>query len=250
MLVEKAYIYPCFFLLRCSHQISHITNLDVPLSRAPESINNKATRVIIADDHPIVLIGLRMILTTLTNPTVNIIDEASTPEELTRVLERQRCDLLITDFHMSSGKSQDGLALIGFIRRNFPSIKVLVITMMNNPLILKQLLKLKINGLIDKNSTHLELRNAIRLSIKGHRYLSPSFSLLLDSAKRGEITNSNLSPKELEVMRLFGLELAGREIATRLNRSEKTISRQKRTAMKKLSIKSNGQLAVFCQSFL
>ena len=206
--------------------------------------------MIIADDHPVVLIGMRMTLSTLANPTICITGEASTPEALILLLERQSCDLLITDFFMPSDKYPDGLALISFIQRNFPGIKVLVMTMMNNLLILRQLLKLKVNGLIDKNSTPVELRSAVRLSLKGDRYVSPSFGLLLESAKKGEITHSNLSPKELEVVRLFGQELAGREIARRLNRSEKTISRQKRSAMKKLSIKSNGQLAVFGQSFL
>lgn len=207
-------------------------------------------KVIIADDHPVVLIGMRINLSTLTNPSIRIIDEASTPEALILLLERQSCDLLITDYFMPSDKSPDGLALISFIRRNFPRTKILVMTMMNNPLILRQLLKLKVNGIIDKNSTPQELRSALSLSIKGGSYVSPRFSLLLDCTKKGEIAHSNLSPKELEVVRLFGQELAGRDIARLLNRSEKTISRQKRTAMKKLSINSNCQLSAFCQRFL
>lgn len=220
------------------------------LSRTSERLNCETVRVIIADDHPVVLVGMRMNLSSLTNPTICIIDEATTPEALILLLEGQTCDLLITDFLMPSNKSPDGLALVSYIRRNFPGIKLLVMTMVNNPLILWQLLKLKVNGLIDKNSTPLEFRNAVRLSINGGNYLSPSFNLLLDSAKKGDITHSNLSPKELEVVRLFGQELDGREIAKRLNRSEKTISRQKRTAMKKLSIKSNSQLAAYGQDFL
>ena len=88
-----------------------------------------------------------------------------------------------------------------------------------------------------------ELNHAVTSVLKGERYVSPSFRAALATAKRGEIAHRALSAKELEVVRLYGQGLGGREIAKRLNRSEKTISRQKCTAMRKLGLRSLSELA-------
>lgn len=89
----------------------------------------------------------------------------------------------------------------------------------------------------------------MRAAIQGRCHLSPSFGLELRSPKKGEIINSKLSIRELEVVRLFAQDLSGREMARPLNRSEKTISRQKRSAMNKLDIQSNSQLAALAKAF-
>ncbi|WP_048368587.1 response regulator transcription factor [Pseudomonas helleri] len=221
----------------------------MPSSTLLNKLYHEPTRVIIADDHPVVLIGTRISLSTLINPTTCITHEASTPETLIQLLEQEPCDLVVTDFFMPSENFPDGLALISYIRRNFPHVKLLVMTMMKNPMILRQLLKLGVTCLLDKHSPAEEFKSAVRAAIQGRCHLSPSFGLVLRSPKKGEIINSRLSIKELEVVRLFAQDLSGREIARRLNRSEKTISRQKRSAMNKLDIQSNSQLAAFGQSF-
>ena len=211
--------------------------------------SNTPLHIVIADDHPVVLLGARMAISDMPNSENFVIHEASTPQALIDLLERTHCDLLITDYCMPNGKVPDGMALISYIRRHFQHIKIIVATMITSPIILKHLLKLNISGLFDKHRPLQELKNAVNCAFKDQYYVSSSFSKLLTSTKRGDITDQALSTREVEVVRLFGQDLAGREIAKRLNRSEKTISRQKRTAMQKLGISHNTELAVIGRSY-
>lgn len=106
--------------------------------------------------------------------------------------------------------------------------KIVVITMTNNELILKHLLDLNIHGLFDKHASLNELNKAVEHVIQGRRYISKNFSSTLAASQRGETRQKVLTTKEVEVMRLLATGLAGREIAKQVNRSKKTISRQKR----------------------
>lgn len=218
-------------------------------SQTSHDAANPPLHIVLADDHPVVLLGARMALSSMPNSENFVIHEASTPQALIHLLERTHCDLLITDYCMPAGEAPDGMALISYIRRHFQHIKIIVATMITSPLILKHLLKLNISGLFDKHRPLQELKNAVSSAFKGKHYVSASFSALLTPSQKGDITDQTLSNKEIEVVRLFGQDLAGREIAKRLNRSEKTISRQKRTAMQKLGIRHNTELAHIGRSY-
>ena len=106
-------------------------------------------------------------------------------------------------------------------------------TMTHNELILKHLLDLNIHGLFDNHASLNELNKAVEHVIQGRRYISKNFSSTLAASQRGETRQKVLTIKEFEVMRLLATGLAGREIAKQVNRSKKTISRQKRSAIQK-----------------
>ena len=200
-------------------------------------------KIIIADDHPVVLLGTSMALKSFFKPGACSIAEASCTGSLLQLLNNKSCDLLITDLSMPHGSFPDGLTLIIHILKHFKKTKVIVMTMINNQIMLRNLLNLGINGAIDKHRSLIELENAVTCVLKDKVYVSSSFCTALATAKKGEIAHKTLTAKELEVVRLYGQGLGGREIAKRLNRSEKTISRQKRTAMGKLGLRSLSELA-------
>ncbi|WP_350579705.1 response regulator transcription factor [Pseudomonas sp. HY2-MNA-CIBAN-0224] len=116
-------------------------------------------RIILADDHPVVLTGIRLTLNCAFCDA--IISEARSTDELIQLLKHHPCDLLITDFSMPDGKTPDGIRLISYIRRHFPRTKIIIITMINNPLILSNLLKLGVSGLFDKRQPLEQLIHAI-----------------------------------------------------------------------------------------
>ena len=176
--------------------------------------------IIVADDHPVVVRGAMMTLSEHLDSTYTITGYAFGTDELIEKLGQHSCQLLITDYSMPRGDQPDGLALISYIRRHFESVKIIVMTMLNLS----------------------ELVQAVRVVSKGKHYISPSFAKALDEQSKviKNLPNGSLlvlSPKEIEVVRLFVQGQSGREIATRLSRSEKTISRQKRTAMNKLGLR-------------
>ncbi|MFP3514897.1 response regulator transcription factor [Pseudomonas sp. SIMBA_077] len=204
-------------------------------------------RIILADDHPVVLIGIGMAIDKAPF-SAHIVGEANSTHGLILQLKNTPCDLLITDLSMPNGEFPDGVMLIRYIRRYYPTTKIIIITMLNNPIILRTLLNLGVVGLCDKNQPIEQLICAITWTSKGQTYISDTFFNLRNQSKRGETLHQSLSVRELEVIRLIGQNRSGREIAKTLNRSEKTISRHKRMAMQKLGIRFDSELVEFAKS--
>ncbi|WP_095054036.1 response regulator [Pseudomonas sp. Irchel s3b2] len=228
-------------------------HLDLPHSGARDDMpashghgSNKALRIILADDHPVVLMGAEMAL----GNTFSIVAQAHSADELINHLQRTPCDLLISDYSMPSGQFPDGLKLMNYVKRHFRQLPVIVMTMLSNPTIHQALLKLGIDGLFDKRSSLCDLKRSVHDVIKGRRFVSPAFAQGLQAqtlSGQEDVCAANLSEREVEVVRLFVQGLSGRQIAAHFNRSEKTISRQKRTAMDKLGLGHDGGLIEFAR---
>jgi len=87
-------------------------------------------RVIIADDHPIVRIGQKVVIEA--NGKCKVVGEANGPDELLRVLGSTPCDVLVTDFAMPGGQQADGYVLLGLLQRQYPGVPVILVTMFAN----------------------------------------------------------------------------------------------------------------------
>src|SRR5471032_2025567 len=87
-------------------------------------------RVIIADDHPIVRIGQKVVIEA--NGRCKVVGEANGPDELLRVLGSTPCDVLVTDFAMPGGQQADGYVLLGLLQRQYPGVPVILVTMFAN----------------------------------------------------------------------------------------------------------------------
>ncbi|WPO46543.1 response regulator [Pseudomonas sp. S1Bt23] len=200
-------------------------------------------KVIVADDHLLTLIGIRASLSS--DRTLQIVGEAQNVEGLFQLLAEQPCDLVITDLMMPHSEQADGLRLIEQLRRRYPEIAVIVVTMLNNPALLASILKQGVQGLISKRGVQGDLQQAIRAS-QAKPFVSPSIRHLFDPVEPlAEV--EQLSPREVEVLRLYGAGLSVNEIATHLNRSKQTISSQKSSAMRKLGLDSNASLYLYIQ---
>jgi two-component system capsular synthesis response regulator RcsB len=202
-------------------------------------------RVVIADDHPVITWAASQLLANQARDAFEVVAQVHSTDQLHRQLHARPCDLLVTDFCMPHGQQPDGLALVGYLRRQYPAMAIVVMTMLNTPVTLRALHKLGVRGLLDKHAELEELLQAVRSVARGRHYLSESFARLLQSdARPVELKQVELSPREQEVMRLFGQGMSGREIARKLNRSEKTVSRHKRSAMDKLGVAHGDLLTV------
>ncbi|GJG94688.1 response regulator transcription factor [Cupriavidus pauculus] len=91
----------------------------------------KTKRVMLADDHPLIVFGVREMLSRTLGFTV--VAEANDPHALMEHLARTECDVLITDLSMPSDNAPDGLALISATRARFSKVKIVVLTMLENP---------------------------------------------------------------------------------------------------------------------
>lgn len=202
-------------------------------------------RIVVADDHAVVVAGVRAVLER-SDPPIEVTATAQSAEELLGVLDRVPCDLLVTDFSMPSTNehSQDGLRMLQAIRRGHPMLRVVVLTMLDNPSILRAIRELA-HGLISKRSDLRELPAAIAVVGAGRSYLSPGLQAALEA--EGARPESALTARETEVIRLFAEGYSVSEIARRLNRSVKTISHQKADAMRKLGIENHSQLYAYAR---
>lgn len=200
-------------------------------------------RVMLADDHPFVLFGLREMLGKRLG--FRVVAEATDPLRLIENLSRIDCDVLITDFSMPGGDTPDGLALLGTIRARFPHVRIVVLTMLENPGPLASMRRAGALALLNKRDSMQELSKAIVAAFQGREHLSASVKKAiakLGTAYPGMDPIGTLSPRELEVVRLYVGGMKTSEVARHLKRSVNTVSTQKHSAMRKLGVKSDSEL--------
>ena len=205
-------------------------------------------KIILADDHPLILTGIRSLIDQIT-PHCEVIAEAYQVSDLLNLLQQHHCDLLITDFSMPGDTRSDGLVMIQQLRRDYPNLPIIVLTQIQNSAILQSLIQAGVKGLILKKSVINELADAIHQILLGHRYIGPTVRMLLASTGISEQGSNNpLTPKESEVVRLLASGMSVTQVADYLHRSVKTISTQKKSAMTRLGISSDSALFDYAKS--
>ncbi|MEE8875377.1 response regulator [Pseudomonas helleri] len=202
-------------------------------------------KVVIADDHPIVLFGVREII--MRDPRFKLVAEATNSSQLIAQLEEYQPDVVITDFNMPGDATYgDGLKLIEYIIRKFAHIQVVVLTMISNNLILSRLHELGVAGVIQKNHLHEEILNALAAVAANRNYQSPAPTSVLMNKQEIDERFASLSPREVEVLRIFVAGYSVSDVARLLKRSVKTVSAQKISAMRKLAVESDQALLTYC----
>lgn len=206
-------------------------------------------RIALSDDHPVVRAGVRALLETASglNEDWKVVAEAANADELLNLLAETPLDLLITDFSMPGGRAGDGLTLIGMIRRRYPQLPVIVLTMISNAPVLRAIADAGVRGLLDKAAAASELPNVVRSVMQGREYYGEALRGSLEAGGEGE-EHQALSPRETEVLRLFVAGNSVSEIAARLHRSKQTISRQKTDAMDKLGLRNDLDIYDYARS--
>ncbi|HEY1844356.1 MAG TPA: response regulator transcription factor [Buttiauxella sp.] len=188
-------------------------------------------KIIIADDHPVFLLGLRVLIEQIFNNQYSICGEASNVDELFTLLHAERPDVILTDLSMP-GEKNDGLELVKTLHRRYPALPVVVITTMANPSLVQALHAYGAYSVIHKASLTQELTRCLQVLYDGGS--TPH--------QEEEGSTSPLSPREIEVLRLYSTGHTINNIAKMLNRTKQTISAQKRNAMAKLDISSHAEL--------
>lgn len=200
-------------------------------------MTNAAIRVVLADDHPAILKGIEHELSTMS--TIRLMGSAHSSTELIDLLSGTGCDVLVSDYAMPAGEYGDGITLFSLIKRRYPAVKLVVLTMLDNPAVLRALVTEGISCIVSKSDAVTHLAPAIHTAHNGGIFYSPKINEIIQAIewnRRGRGSTDVLSRREAEVVRLFASGLTVNEIAERLCRSKKTISSQKSKAMEKLGI--------------
>lgn len=203
-------------------------------------------RLLVADDHPVVRAGLRMLLGT--QPDMEVVGEAvDGATAVERALEL-RPDVVVMDITM---RGTDGLAATREIVKRIPQTKVLILTMHDSEEYLRQTLEAGATGYVLKQAADTELAVAIRAVQRGEIYLYPAFTrVLLRDLTPNRDTDGQaqrdsyelLSPREKEVLRMVALGHTNRKIADQLFLSVKTIETYRARVMEKLNLRTRAAL--------
>ena len=199
---------------------------------------NTSFSIIIADDHAMFLDGLISILSE--EKSINIVLTAKTGEQVLKYLrinKEERIDLVITDINMPK---MDGVELNSAIKKEFPQIKMLVVSMLEDAKKIKVLTEANVNGYISKNAEKGELLKAIKSILEGENYFSPRIKQVLMEAMFSEKSEPeiSLSKREVEVLKLIAQEFTTQEIADQLFLSKHTIESYRKNLISKLGVRN------------
>ncbi|QRX82569.1 response regulator transcription factor [Glaciimonas sp. PAMC28666] len=205
-------------------------------------MHGRQVNLVLADDHPVVLLGIKSLLQAL--PEVNIVGTAANSTELFAILNSAPVDIVLTDYAMPGGAFGDGMEMLVRLQSRFPKVTLVVLTVLTNPALLSKIVQIGVQGLLNKGSDLNEIPLAIKRVADGYKYLSRSLTAMLaEQSTRPEVDKiALLSKKELEVIRMFLGGMSVQAIAEHFRRSSKTISNQKRMGMQKLACANDAEL--------
>lgn len=200
-------------------------------------------RVILADDHPVVLLGMKNALEVASD--IRVVATADSPDSLFSCLSRETCDVLVTDFSMPGAQHPDGLVMLLRLRESFPNLRIVVLTKMASPALMSPILQAGALALVEKSAAVKEIATAVQRAASGRTYVTENvqreFAAL--GVPRTQVAEpAHLSPRETEVVRLFAQGYSNNQIAEILGVSAKTTSRQKMDAMRKLAARNDAEL--------
>lgn len=195
-------------------------------------------RVAVADDHPVIRMGIESTLDDISS--IQRIGSAADSTQLVTLLDAQPCDVLVTDYAMPGGQHGDGVELIAFIRQRYPHLRIVMLTGIEKLALIRSLTAHGVSAILSKTDDMSHLRAAIQAAHIGRRYYSPRIANMLKALPA--TGSARLSQRESEVIALYVGGDSINVIAEKLQRSKQTISTQKVSAMRKLGIETDVDL--------
>jgi DNA-binding NarL/FixJ family response regulator len=201
------------------------------------------TRILIADDHPIVLRGLRTVLNA--QPDFEVVAEATDGEDAVEQALAQDVQLAVLDISMPR---KTGLQAAREISRRRPDVRVLILSMHDNEQYLFEAIKVGASGYVLKSAVDRDLIEACRAAMRGEPFLYPGgvralMRDYLERARAGEVGRGDvLTPREEEIVKLVAEAHTNEEIGELLFISKKTVERHRANILEKLGMRDRVEL--------
>jgi DNA-binding NarL/FixJ family response regulator len=197
-------------------------------------------RVIIADDHPVVRAGLKMILER--DPAIKVVEEVSDGEALLKSVRKTKYDIALMDLSMPG---RNWLDVIKELKEMRPSMPILVVSMHNEEEYIIRALRAGAAGYLTKDSVTDELMAATKKVLRGRRYVSPEIAEklvdLLDT-NTDQAFHKKLTDREYQVFLMIAGGKKTKDIADELFLSTNTISTYRARILEKLNLKSTADI--------
>ena len=195
-----------------------------------------SVRVLLAEDHRLVRAGIHALLDRMAG--VEVVGEVSDGMEALKVVEAIQPDLVLMDVAMPG---LNGLEAASRISKQWPAVRIIMLSMHANEEYLRQALKAGAMGYLLKGADLVELEQAVRTVSGGASYLTPSVARhLIDPDREGDVRElapvERLSPRQREILQLIAEGHSTKEMAYRLKLSAKTVETHRAQLMARLDI--------------
>ena len=197
----------------------------------------KTTRLLLVDDHQLILDSLQTLFMSM--PGIDVVGTINDSRRVPETLTSTPVDVRVCDLHMPH---LSGIDLTMLLRRTHPSVKVLLLTMAEDALTIREAVRAGVAGYALKRAGRDELEKAVTILMRGQRYFSPDVMeqlAHLDDIGMGEHESlTALTDREVDVLRLIADENPTHRIAEKLFISIPTVETHRRHLMQKLGVKS------------
>jgi len=200
----------------------------------------KSPRVLLADDHAIVIEGLRRVL----EPDFEIVGEAADGHALVAAAERLRPDIIVADISMPL---LNGIEATRQIRKFSRKVRIIFLTMHPDVTYASEALSAGGSGYVLKSSAGAEILEAILEALSGRIYVTPSIDRAvvqaqMERAGRRDNLQSELTPRQREVLQLIAEGRSSKQMAEILHVSPRTVEFHKYRIMKALALRTTAEL--------
>lgn len=204
-------------------------------------------RIVLADDHVLIRHGIRIILSSDEN--LEVVGEVSNGDELLDILKDGAADLLILDISMPK---VSGIELTEILKKRYPALKILVLTMHKNIRFLRRAISAGADGYLVKSDTEQEIMSAIQKIRAGKTYISPCLENefaedMLNSYRNpsSSKTFKGLTKREKQVLGLVVDGMTSKQIAAKLGLSPRTVDHHRASLLKKFEMSNSVDLVNF-----
>ncbi|HKI93287.1 MAG TPA: response regulator transcription factor [Gaiellaceae bacterium] len=200
------------------------------------------TRILVADDHPIVRSGLKTVLDA--QPDLDVVAEAADGAEAVRKALAEDVHLAVLDVAMPK---LTGIQAAAELHKRKPELRLLMLSMYDNEQFLFEALRAGASGYVLKSDADHDIVDACRRTMRGQSFLYPSAvaTLARDYVQRGRPDEAGfdvLTPRELQVLKLIAEAHTSKEIAAELVISVKTVERHRQNILEKLGMSDRVEL--------
>jgi len=197
-------------------------------------MSDATIRLLLVDDHPLVRDGLRARLSAM--PALEVVGEAGNAAEAQQQVAALQPNLVLMDVGM---RDMNGIDLTALLLRDHPELRVLMLSMYDNPEYVQRALQAGARGYVLKDAPASEIVGAIGAVASGGTYLSPAVSKRLF---RNQAPRPVLSLRESQILSALGKGLASKQIARELGLSVRTVEAHRQNIKRKLELEGQAEL--------
>ena len=217
---------------------TNVHALDGPSAAQPQQIT-----IVLADDHKVVRTGLRMLLES--DGRFQVLEEAGDVAGTVQKVLACRPQVLVLDLNMGGESSLDSIPQL---RSDAPDTQIVVLTMQDNPAFARAALRAGAVGYVLKDAADTELMSAVEMAAEGRTYLNPELGAKLASEPpESDARPDNLSPREVEVLKLIALGHTNGEIASSLFLSVRTVESHRAHIQQKIRLTTRAELVAYAR---